>query len=72
MKVIDDWKKAWRFLSVQLSALWTTLTAVWLITPEDQRAAILTAIGIDAAWRVVAGFVLVVVARLKAQPTLHE
>lgn len=47
MKLIDDWKKAWRFWSVRLSAAGVALlsfpdmfTLVWNQVPADLRAAL--------------------------------
>lgn len=39
-QLIDDWRAAWRFLSVQASALNASLLAGWLALPEDLKASI--------------------------------
>ena len=38
MKLIDNWRQAWRFVSVQAMALALTLQGEWINLPDDQRA----------------------------------
>ena len=38
MKLIDNWRQAWRFVSVQAMALALTLQGVWINLPDDLRA----------------------------------
>lgn len=38
MKLIDNWRQAWRFLSVQAMALAIALQGVWINLPDDLRA----------------------------------
>jgi hypothetical protein len=39
MKLIDEWKNAWKFLSVQIPALGATLTLAWASMPDDWKSA---------------------------------
>lgn len=73
MKLVDDWKKSWRMLSVQLSFIWTAATAAWLLIPKDQQEALLKAVGLESpGWLALVGFVSIIWGRLQAQPKLHE
>ena len=38
MKLIDNWRCAWRFLSVQAMSLALAVQATWLSLPDDLRA----------------------------------
>lgn len=38
MNLIDNWRQAWRFLSVQAMALAIALQGVWINLPDDLRA----------------------------------
>ncbi|MEH6413884.1 DUF7940 domain-containing protein [Pseudomonas sp. CGJS7] len=38
MKLIDNWRQAWRYLSVQAMALAIALQGVWINLPDDLRA----------------------------------
>lgn len=79
MKLIDDWRKSWRFWSVRLGVLGTAITSAlvafpsaalhaWAILPEELKAAVppqhMPFIG-------VAVFGLSIVARLIRQDALH-
>lgn len=70
MKLIDEWKEAWRYLSVQLSSAFAVASLTWLALPDEQRSAILSALGINPGWVVAVSFLVVVVARIKAQTGL--
>jgi len=37
MKLIENWRQAWRFLSVQAMTLAIALQGVWLNLPDDLR-----------------------------------
>ncbi|WP_064746401.1 hypothetical protein [Lysobacter antibioticus] len=37
MKLIDNWRQAWRFVSVQAMTFAIALQGVWLNLPEDLR-----------------------------------
>jgi hypothetical protein len=40
MKLVDNWKSAWRWLSVQAMTISAIVPAAWLSVPEDMRAAV--------------------------------
>ena len=79
MKLIDNWKQAWKLKSVQVGAISTffyllilfseQFVQVWNIIPQDLKAYI------PARWQEYVGCfvgVAMVLARLKKQPELHE
>lgn len=70
---IPEWKSAWKMLSVQASAIFSTASLTWLALPDEQKGTILGIIGVNGpAMLASVGFILVVVARLKAQPDLPK
>lgn len=72
MKLIDEWRQAWRYLSVQASTFFAAVALTWIMLPADQQALILGILGVDGpAWAALTGFVVIVITRLKAQPELH-
>lgn len=40
MKLIANWKKAWRMLSVQAMALAGAVQGAWMFIPDDMRSSI--------------------------------
>lgn len=66
MKLIDNWRDAWRMLSVQVAAL----AVVWGALPIDQQAAILALFGVGPE-RVplVIGLAVIVVRIISQQKT---
>ncbi|TCB79316.1 N-acetylmuramoyl-L-alanine amidase [Acinetobacter sp. ANC 3781] len=79
MKLIDNWKQAWKLKSVQVGAISAffyllilfseQFVQVWNIIPQDLKAYI------PAQWQEYVGCfvgVAMVLARLKKQPELHE
>lgn len=40
MKLIANWKKAWRMLSVQAMALAGAVQGAWMFIPSDMRSSI--------------------------------
>lgn len=40
MKLIDEWKHAWKFLSVQLSAMAAAIPVIYINLPDDFRSSI--------------------------------
>lgn len=40
IKLIDDWRAAWRYLSVQSTALNAALLGGWLAVPDDLKASV--------------------------------
>jgi len=68
MKLIPDWRKAWRMHSVQVAALGTIVSTVWGLLPPDIQSQAADKIGLDQFWKPIAlTFIGVIVARLKAQ-----
>lgn len=61
-RLIDDWTKAWKYWSVQISILGAALSAAWAALPADTRAMIP-----GAQWIGLALFVMVLVTRLIQQ-----
>lgn len=75
MKLIDDWRKAWQFLSVQVSGIFAAAVSAWMLLPHDQREDLLSLLPFSLGGRgpalvVLIGFVGVIVARIKSQPGL--
>jgi len=62
--LIDNWRGAWRYITVQLGAL----MIAWGLLPVDQQAAILAAIGLPAERVPAVLGLLVMVGRMVAQP----
>lgn len=40
MKLIDNWRKAYRMISVQAMALATAIQGTWVLVPEDMKTSI--------------------------------
>jgi len=40
MKLIPNWKKSWRMVSVQAMALAGSIQGAWMFIPEDMKASI--------------------------------
>lgn len=40
MRLVPDWRQAWRWFSVQAFALQGIAAASWLAVPDDMRAAV--------------------------------
>jgi len=38
IKLVEDWRQAWRWFSVQAMAVATAFLAVWAAFPEDLKA----------------------------------
>jgi hypothetical protein len=68
MKLIPEWRRAWRMLSVQIGAL----AVLWVALPAETQAAILRMAGISETQLTAVLGVLVIVARLIAQPKVRE
>ena len=65
MKLIPDWKQAWRWHSTQIMAALAALPLVWMELPDDAKAYI------PDEWRpfIVAGLAVVgIIGRLRDQP----
>ena len=63
MKLIEDWRQAWRMLSVQVA----TLAIVWGALPVDQQAAILALFGVGPERVPLVIGLAVIVARVASQ-----
>lgn len=65
--LVPEWRKAWKMLSV----LWNTLCAAaapgWMVLTDDQRASLLSLVGVPPALIIGAAFIVGIVLRLKAQ-----
>ena len=40
MRLVKDWRKAWRYFSVQAMALQGAVAGAWLVVPDDMKAAV--------------------------------
>jgi hypothetical protein len=54
MKLVPNWRRAWRWFSVQAMAVSGAAGGAWLVVPDDMRAAI------PSEWLAAAGFLLAV------------
>jgi hypothetical protein len=75
--LIDNWRQAWRYLSVQVSAVASAAVAAWIVLPDAQRAELIALLPFDVGGKgpallTLLGFLGVIFARLKAQPKLHD
>ena len=69
MKLIPEWKKAWRMLSIQAMTIATALQGAWLGVPDDMKAGISPNIVNGAC---MALLVLGIVGRLVKQDKVSE
>jgi len=73
MQFVDDVKNAYKWLSMQASALGAAAMAAWLLLPEPQQKAIIAAAGESIgitdpiASLGLFGFIVVMIVRLKKQ-----
>jgi hypothetical protein len=75
MKLIDDWKQSWKFLSIRVNIFLATVATIFMALPRDDQAALLSLLPFEADGGALLVLILVLVqtfARLKAQPDLHE
>jgi hypothetical protein len=68
LRLIPEWRRAWRYASVQVAAL----AVIWLAVPRDMQERILALLPIDEAHLPGLAGALFIVARLIAQPKLHQ
>jgi len=40
MKLVDDWKQAWKWISVQSMTVAMAIQGAWMFIPEDMKASI--------------------------------
>ncbi|MBT2300354.1 hypothetical protein J7E70_07740 [Variovorax paradoxus] len=71
-KLIPEWDKAWRMLSVQWTAVMGVATTMWLAVPDSDRSAFASMLGINPGYLLLAGMAVNIYLRLKPQPKLHE
>jgi hypothetical protein len=71
VKLIDDWRQAWRFLSVQINAVCAAAAVIWTGLPGDQQTSMLAWLGFKPSAMVAAAFGAATIARLIAQPALY-
>lgn len=62
-RLVDDWRQAWKWWSVRVSAFGIALSGAWVALPADTRALIP-----GAQWIGLALFALTIAARLIDQP----
>lgn len=68
MQLIDNWRGAWRMLSVQIAAA----AIAFGMLPADAQAAMLEAIGVPANRITAILGALVIVGRLVSQPAVQK
>lgn len=66
-KFVPEWRSFWKMLSVQWNVICAAAVPAWLALPDDQKAAVLGAIGVNPGWIISAAFVVGILARLKSQ-----
>ena len=65
MKIIPQWRRAWRYFSVQAQALALAGIGTWQVLPDEWRAAVPSSVLLGLAMGCLA---LGIVGRLIAQP----
>lgn len=68
MKLIPNWRRAWRMASVQIA----TLAVGWGLLPPDTQAALLAAIGVPAERVPAVLGAIFLLLRLVDQPKVRE
>lgn len=69
MKLISNWRRAWRMFSMQAMTLAAALQGAWMLMPEDLKAALPPAlVPVVSVALLVAGMV----GRLVDQPKVKE
>jgi hypothetical protein len=68
MKLIPNWRRAWRMASVQIA----TLAVGWGLLPPDAQAAMLAAIGVPAERVPAVLGAIFLLLRLVDQPKVRE
>ena len=68
MKLIPNWRRAWRMASVQIA----TVALGWGLLPPDAQAAMLTAVGVPAERIPALLGALFLVLRLIDQPKVRQ
>lgn len=65
MKLIDNWRKAYRMLSIQAMAFATAIQGAWMFIPEDMKATIPPTV---VQWATMGLLAFGIVGRLVDQP----
>lgn len=68
MKLIPEWRRAWRMLTVQIGAL----AVVWVALPAETQASLLRLAGLSEDQLPGLVGVLVILARLVSQPKVRD
>jgi len=69
MRMIENWRKAYRMLSVQAMALATAIQGTWMTIPDDMKASI----PVQAVHWITMGLLAFgIFGRLVDQPKVHE
>lgn len=69
MTLVENWRKAYKMLSIQAMALATAIQGAWMTIPEDMKASIPPQ---AVHWVTMALLAFGIVGRLVAQPTVSE
>jgi len=65
--LVPEWRSFWKMASFWWNTLCAAAVPVWLTLPEDQKASILSAIGVNPGWLIGASFLISIVVRMKSQ-----
>ena len=65
--LIPEWRAAWGKLSVKFNTYVAAAVGIWALVPEENRADVLTAIGVQPRWIVLTIVVIGIILRLKKQ-----
>ena len=68
MNLIDNWRQAWRYITVQLGAL----MVAWGVLPAEQQAAVLALVGLPAERITAVMGLLVIAGRIVSQTPKGE
>jgi len=69
--LVEDWRKAYKMLSTQISTLVGTAAVIWPTLDASQQLAIMSALHIsDPSTLVLIGVAAIIVGRLKAQSSV--
>lgn len=69
MKLIDNWKKAYRMISVQAMVIATAIQGTWVLVPEDLKTSIPPTI---VQWITMGLLAFGIIGRLIDQPKVRK
>lgn len=73
MKLIENWRQGWRFLSIRLGVIGIAAPQVWGQIPQEQREAVMDVFGLKGMAALVSLlFALVVAVRLIQQSNVKK